>query len=86
MVRAEPNVGKSALLKHAIEQATKMRVLRRGGIEAESELAFAALHQLVRPILDRRAHLAEPQAAAPAGALGFSRASVEGRFLISVAV
>jgi len=86
VVRGEPGVGKSALLEHAIVQATKMRVLRWGGIEAESELAFAALHQLVRPILDRRDQLAEPQAASLAGALGLSRASIEDRFLIGVAV
>ena len=35
-----------------------MRVLRAGGIEAESELAFAALHQLLRPVLDRVGRLA----------------------------
>jgi DNA-binding CsgD family transcriptional regulator len=86
VVRGEPGVGKSALLEHAIEQAADMRVLRWGGIEAECELAFAALHQLVRPILDCRAQLAEPQAAALAGALGLSRASVVDRFLIGVAV
>src|SRR5829696_2324287 len=86
VVRGEPGVGKSALLGHAVERATGMRVLRGGGIEAESELAFAALHQLVRPVLDRRARLAEPQAAALAGALGLSRDSVGDRFLIGVAV
>src|SRR5215207_8514877 len=86
VVRGEPGVGKSALLGHAVERATGMRVLRAGGIEAESELAFAALHQLVHPVLDCVARLAEPQAAALAGALGLSRASVEDRFLIGVAV
>jgi DNA-binding CsgD family transcriptional regulator len=86
VVRGEPGVGKSALLGHAVEQAREMRVLRWSGIEAESELAFAALHQLVRPILESRTQLAEPQAAALAGALGLSRASVEDRFLIGVAV
>jgi DNA-binding CsgD family transcriptional regulator len=86
VVRGEPGVGKSALLEHAIAQATDIRVLRAHGIEAESELAFAALHQLIRPILDRRAQLPEPQAAALAGALGLSRTSVADRFLIGVAV
>jgi predicted ATPase len=86
VVRGEPGVGKSALLEHAIEQAADMRVPRWGGIEAECELAFAALHQLVRPILESRAQLAEPQTAALAGALGLSRATVEDRFLIGVAV
>src|SRR4051812_11557005 len=63
-----------------------MRVLRAVGIEAESELAFAALHQLVRPILDLLTRLPEPQAAALAGALGLSRVSVQDRFLIGVGV
>ena len=86
VVRGEPGVGKSALLAHAITEAKDLRVLRLNGIEAESELAFAALHQLVRPILGGRARLAEPQAAALAGALGLSPASVPDRFLIGVAV
>jgi DNA-binding CsgD family transcriptional regulator len=86
VIRGEPGVGKSALLNHAVEHATGMRVLRAAGIEAESELAFAALHQLVRPVLDRLGRLAEPQAAALAGALGLSRASGGDRFLIGVAV
>ena len=63
-----------------------MRVLRAVGIEAESELAFAALHQLVRPILDLLTHLPEPQSSALAGALGLSRVSVQDRFLIGVGV
>src|SRR4051812_49461064 len=63
-----------------------MRVLRAVGIEAESELAFAALHQLVRPILDLLTRLPEPQASALAGALGLSRVSVQDRFLIGVGV
>jgi DNA-binding CsgD family transcriptional regulator len=86
IIRGEPGVGKSALLGHAVEQASPMRVLRAGGIEAEAELAFAALHQLLRPVLDRVGHLAEPQAAALAGAVGLSSDSVDDRFLIGVAV
>jgi DNA-binding CsgD family transcriptional regulator len=86
IIRGEPGVGKSALLAHAIERAAGMRVLRAGGIEAESELAFAALHQLVHPVLDRLGRLADPQAAALAGALGLTAVSVEDRFLIGVAV
>jgi AAA ATPase domain len=86
ILRGEPGVGKSALLEHAVEQASTMRVLRAGGIEAEAELAFAALHQLLRPVLDRIGHLPEPQAAALAGAVGLSGDSVDDRFLIGVAV
>jgi DNA-binding CsgD family transcriptional regulator len=86
VIRGEPGVGKSALLEHALEQSSAMRVLRAGGIEAESELAFAALHQLLRPVLDLVGHLAEPQAAALAGAIGLSGESVDDRFLVGVAV
>ena len=86
VVRGDPGLGKSALLGHATERATRMRVLRAVGIEAESEIAFAALHQLVRPTLDLLTRLPEPQAAALAGALGLSRVSVQDRFLIGVGV
>ena len=86
VLRGEPGVGKSALLAHAVERASAVRVLRAGGIEAECELAFAALHQLLRPVLDRVGRLPEPQAAALAGALGLSRDAVDDRFLIGVAV
>jgi DNA-binding CsgD family transcriptional regulator len=86
VVRGDPGLGKSALLGHATDHATGMRVLRAVGIEAESELAFAALHQLARPVLDHLARLPEPQAAALAGALGLSRVSVQDRFLIGVGV
>jgi DNA-binding CsgD family transcriptional regulator len=86
VVRGDPGLGKSALLGHATEHATGMRVLRAVGIEAESELAFAALHQLVRPTLDLLTRLPEPQASALGGALGLSRVSVKDRFLIGVGV
>jgi DNA-binding CsgD family transcriptional regulator len=86
VVRGEPGIGKSALLSHAIEHAEGMRVLHATGIEAESELPFAALYQLVRPLLDRLDRLPEPQAAALAGAFGLSSAPVEDRFLIGVGI
>src|SRR6185295_12052023 len=79
-------VGKSALLAHAEEQATDMRVLRSVGIEAESELAFAGLHQLLHPVLDRVDRLPAPQVAALGGALGLRQASVGDRFLVGVGV
>jgi len=86
LVRGEPGVGKSALLAHAEEQATDMRVLRSVGIEAESELAFAGLHQLLHPVLDRVDRLPAPQLAALGGALGLRHASVGDRFLVGVGV
>jgi hypothetical protein len=59
-----------------------MRVLRWGGIEAESELAFAALHELLRPVVRSwRSHRRPRLPVRPV-----PRASLEGRFLIGVAV
>jgi ATP/maltotriose-dependent transcriptional regulator MalT len=48
-VRGEAGIGKTALLADARERATHMRVLAARGIESESELPFAGLHQLLRP-------------------------------------
>lgn len=42
----DPGVGKSALLDFAAS-STDMRVVRGTGIEFESELPFAAVHQLL---------------------------------------
>jgi hypothetical protein len=48
VLRGSPGVGKSALLEDTVARAGGMLVLRTRGIESESELAFAALHQLLR--------------------------------------
>jgi predicted ATP-dependent serine protease len=52
VLRGLPGIGKTALLSYAEERAGDMRVLRCLGIEAEHELPFAGLHQVVRPCLD----------------------------------
>ncbi|MFL6077916.1 MAG: AAA family ATPase, partial [Mycobacteriales bacterium] len=66
----EPGIGKTALLEYAVERAAgDLRVLRTVGVEAESTLAYAALHHLLLPVLDRAAELPAGQAAALAGAL-----------------
>jgi hypothetical protein len=70
VVRGEAGVGKSALLDHAAGQADGMAVLRASGVESEAELPFAALHQLLWPLLGRVGRLPDPQAAALGGALG----------------
>ena len=42
----EAGIGKSALLEYLIEEASRCRVIRAVGVQADSELAFAGLHQL----------------------------------------
>jgi signal transduction histidine kinase/DNA-binding NarL/FixJ family response regulator len=85
ILRGEAGVGKTALLEDARERARDMQVLAARGVEAESELPFAGLHQLVRPALHLLERLPEPQAAALQGAFGLRQRAGEDRFLISVA-
>src|SRR3984957_16217221 len=65
-------MGKSALLADAAERARAagMRVLSVTGRESESGLAFAGLHQILRPVLSSVAGLPRRQARALLGALG----------------
>jgi DNA-binding CsgD family transcriptional regulator len=85
VLRGEAGIGKSALLEDARDRAADMHVLTARGIESESELPFAGLHQLLRPALNRVEHLAAPQADAIRGALGLAERAGDDRFLISVA-
>jgi hypothetical protein len=86
VLRGEPGVGKTALLDYALKRADGMTVLYGSGVEAESELAFAALHQLVRPVARAVERLPPPQRDALNVALGFAAGGETDRFLISVAV
>jgi DNA-binding CsgD family transcriptional regulator len=86
VLRGAPGIGKTALLEYAHAQATDMKVLRCVGIEAEHELPFAGIHQLVRPHLDLVDRLPGPQAAALGSAFGLSANGVEDRFLVSLGV
>jgi DNA-binding NarL/FixJ family response regulator len=86
VVRGEAGVGKSALLEDAREQAHDTRVLRSRGVESEAHLPFAAVHQLVRPVLHHLDELPAPQAAALRGALGLETGGGDERFLVSLAV
>src|SRR5262249_27920384 len=87
VLRGEPGVGKTALLGYAAVQAQDARVLRAVGIETETELAFAGLHQLLGRDLGCVDELPEPQAAALRGAFGMAAAGERtDPFLISLAV
>ncbi|MEU0571856.1 AAA family ATPase [Nonomuraea sp. NPDC005983] len=65
--------GKSTLLEDAARraEATGHRVLRATGRESERDLAFAGLHQLLRPVLHKVADLPDRQRLALLGAFGF---------------
>ncbi|MEV6762620.1 LuxR family transcriptional regulator [Streptomyces sp. NPDC051105] len=53
VLRGDSGVGKSALLGHVsqLAAAEQYRVIRAAGVEAESELPFAGLHQFLYPLL-----------------------------------
>jgi predicted ATPase len=72
LVTGDAGMGKTALLADAADQARQagMQVLSVTGRESESKLAFAGLHQLLRPVLSSAAALPPRQAQALRGALG----------------
>ncbi len=74
VVTGEAGMGKTVLLADAAERARSagMRVLSVTGRESESKLAFAGLHQLLRPVLPGIAGLPGRQAQALLGALGLA--------------
>jgi DNA-binding CsgD family transcriptional regulator len=51
VLRGEAGIGKSALLDHVRQSASGFLVIEASGAEFESELPFAALHQLCMPML-----------------------------------
>ena len=61
VLRGEAGIGKTALLEYLVASASDLRVVRAVGVESEMELAFASLHQLCAPLLDRIEELPAPQ-------------------------
>ncbi|MEU7882099.1 ATP-binding protein [Microbispora bryophytorum] len=86
VLRGEAGAGKTALLDLAASRGGPMRVLRTTGVEAEADLAFAALHQLLLPVAGLLDALPEPQAEAVRGALGLAPAGSGDRFLLAAGV
>jgi hypothetical protein len=86
VVRGQPGIGKTTLLEHAVASATGFRVVRTAGVESESELAFAALHRLCAPLLDRLGRLPGPQRAALATTFGLSAGPAPDRFFVALGV
>jgi DNA-binding CsgD family transcriptional regulator len=74
LVTGEAGMGKTVLLADAADRAqlAGMRVLSVAGRESESRLAFAGLHQLLRPVLASAAGLPRRLAQALLGALGLA--------------
>jgi DNA-binding CsgD family transcriptional regulator len=53
--------GKTALLSHAVERAEGFDVLRTVGLEAESQISFSGLDELLSPVVELVDEIPEPQ-------------------------
>ncbi|MFD0735888.1 ATP-binding protein [Planotetraspora mira] len=77
----DPGIGKTALLRYIEGRAEGLAVLSSRGTRSESAMAFAALHELLWPVLDRVDALPAPQAAALRAALGLGEGRTDGLLL-----
>ena len=85
VIRGAPGIGKTALLRHAVDAAEGMRVLTVSGVESESELAFSGLADLVRPLAPELRRLPGATAAALAGTLALGPSGSVDRFTVYIA-
>src|SRR6516162_6388564 len=84
----EPGIGKSRLLAVAAALARErgFTVLSTTGVQSEAHLAFAGLHQLLRPLRFRTADLPAAQRAVLDAAFGLGQEPAPERFRIAMAV
>jgi DNA-binding CsgD family transcriptional regulator len=88
VIHGDPGIGKSALLDCAVEMAEQggLRVLRARGVEAEAEVPYAGLSELLGPVLGLRSAIPDVQAAALGAALALEGPSEPERFVVAAAV
>ena len=63
-----------------------LTVVRAVGVQSDMELAFASLHQLCGPLLDRLGNLPAPQRQAIEIVFGLSAGPAPDRFVVGLAV
>jgi hypothetical protein len=85
VLRGEAGVGKTALLDWAAGQAGDMQVARVAGAEAEMDMGYAGLHQLLVPFLGDLEGLPAPQRQALGSAFGLVAGPPPDRFLVGMA-
>lgn len=86
VLHGEAGIGKTALMHYLVTSASDLTVVRAAGVESEMELAYASLHQLCAPFLDRVDSLPVPQREALRVVFGVSEGPVPDRFLVGLAV
>ena len=85
LLRGDPGIGKTALLRHLIEAGSAFTQVRCAGVESEMELPYAGLHELCLPILAGLEALPEPQQRALSVALGLTAGESPDTFLVALA-
>jgi DNA-binding CsgD family transcriptional regulator len=86
VLRGDAGIGKSTLLEQAIDSAPDLQILRLVAVESETALGFAAVHQLLRPLLPAVERLPEPQRRALGVCFGLVSGPPADPFLIGLAV
>ena len=88
IIHGEAGAGKTVLLDYLAERSSGSgcRVARMVGVQSETELAFAGLHQLCAPMLRRAERLPEPQRDALRTASGLAAGPPPDGFLVGLAV
>lgn len=79
-------VGKTVLLNYLIGEAGGVQILSMTGIQSEVTLAYAALHQLCRPISNLIDHLPAPQRDALRTIFGEVQGRSPDKFLVGLAI
>ncbi|MFG2957410.1 AAA family ATPase [Streptomyces sp. NPDC048291] len=88
LLSGDTGVGRTVLLDAAAGYARDMgvRVVRAAGVEFESTVGFAGLHQVLRPLLAGLGRLSEPFRGALSVALGLAQGAPSDQLLVSNAV
>ena len=87
VLRGEPGIGKSRLLRHAVAVAHEsgIGVLSTTGVQSEARIGFAGLHQLLRPVRARAERLIPSHRMALDAAFGLGEETSPPPFRIAMA-
>jgi DNA-binding CsgD family transcriptional regulator len=85
VLRGGPGVGKTTLLRYAVDSAPDLRVSAIAGVESEISMGFAGLHRLLLPFLPLQHAVPPPQQSALRVAFGQEAGPPPERFLVGLA-
>nr|WSY48996.1 AAA family ATPase [Streptomyces sp. NBC_00886] len=85
LLSGDAGVGKTVLLDTAADRAhaTGAHVVRAAGVEFESTISFAGLHQVLQPLLSGLDQLSDPYRTALSVALGLDQGAPSDQLLVS---